>query len=157
MSLPTYNEHGLTEGTLPHPDREISVREMHDRVGAKGDADPSDADPSDADPGETDPGETDPSETDLIVIDCREDDELAIVRFGFARHIPLTRLITQPEDLEDDLPAGKGQPLAILCRTGHRSMTAALALSEMGFTDVRSVAGGLYAMSHAIDSSITRY
>lgn len=137
MTSQTYNEHGLPLGTEPHPDREISVGELARRMQQQSDSPES-------------------SES-LILIDCREDDELQIVSFEGARHIPLAQLIAQPEDLEDDLPAGKSQPLAIICRSGRRSLEASLTLEAMGFRDVKSVAGGLIAMSIAIDPTIPRY
>lgn len=137
MTIQGYNEHGLPAGTEPHPSREISVQELAARLDAE--------------------RATPESEQSLVLVDCREDEELRIVSFEGARHIPLARLIAQPDELEDDVPAGKDQPIAIICRSGRRSLEASLALEAMGFTDIRSVAGGLIAMSIAIDPSIPRY
>jgi rhodanese-related sulfurtransferase len=37
----------------------------------------------------------------------------------------------------------KARPVVVYCRTGGRSALAALSLQQMGFTDVRSLAGGI--------------
>ena len=93
----------------------------------------------------------------LVVIDCREDDELEIAKLDATLHIPLGRLISEASDVAEDLPQGKATPVAVLCRTGRRSLMAALALQRMGFTDIRSVAGGIDLWARDIDTSLTRY
>jgi len=35
------------------------------------------------------------------------------------------------------------QPIVVVCRTGGRSALAALVLQHMGFSNVRSIAGGV--------------
>jgi rhodanese-related sulfurtransferase len=39
----------------------------------------------------------------------------------------------------------KGVPVYTICRSGHRSMVAAKKLASMGYTDVKSVDGGMRA------------
>ncbi|RNC82170.1 MAG: sulfurtransferase [Phycisphaera sp.] len=93
----------------------------------------------------------------LVVIDCREDDELQTSKLDQAVHIPLGRLVNEVDDVADDLPSGKDTPTVILCRTGRRSLMAALALRRMGFTDIKSVAGGIDLWARDIDTTLKRY
>lgn len=93
----------------------------------------------------------------LVVIDCREDDELKTSKLDQAVHIPLGKLVNEVDDVADDLPGGKDTPTAILCRTGRRSLMAALALRRMGFTDIKSVAGGIDLWARDIDTTLKRY
>ncbi|MEO0512577.1 MAG: rhodanese-like domain-containing protein [Planctomycetota bacterium] len=130
------NEHGLPDGVDPKPEHEISVLETRDRLAANAAL---------------------PEDRRLVVVDCRESEELEIASLDEIVHIPLGCLLHHPDDLADELPGGREQPVAIICRSGVRSLKAKLALEAMGFTDVRSVAGGILAWSQAIDPSLTRY
>ncbi|HED53946.1 MAG TPA: sulfurtransferase [Phycisphaerales bacterium] len=93
----------------------------------------------------------------FVLIDCREDDELKVVRVEGAMHCPLGKLMNEIEDVADDLPAGLDTPVAIICHTGRRSLMATLALRQMGFRDIRSVAGGIDLWARDIDPTLERY
>lgn len=93
----------------------------------------------------------------LVIVDIREPDELVLAPFPGAMHIPMGRMLEHPEDLEDELPDGRATPIALICHLGSRSLRATLALRQMGFTDVRSVAGGTDLWSRDIDRSVPRY
>lgn len=43
----------------------------------------------------------------------------------------------------------KERPIVVVCRTGGRAALSALNLQRMGFTDVRSIAGGVTAWGEA--------
>lgn len=49
----------------------------------------------------------------------------------------------------DGLPADKNAPLAIYCRSGNMSATAAMTLTEMGYHNVVDLKGGMNAWSAA--------
>ncbi|WP_166906358.1 rhodanese-like domain-containing protein [Mycobacterium sp. DL440] len=55
--------------------------------------------------------------------------------------IPFDRIAEQA----DRLPADRGAPIAIYCRTGPMSATAAEALKSLGYTDVVELKGGMKA------------
>lgn len=119
---------GLPEGAPFHPDHEITPRDTARQMHAG-----------------------------LVVIDIREPEELALAPFPGAVHIPMGRMLEHPDDLEDELPRGRATPIALICHHGNRSLRATLALRQMGFPDVRSVAGGTDLWSRDIDPSVPRY
>lgn len=93
----------------------------------------------------------------LILVDCREDDELRTVSINGALHVPLGKMMNEPQDFADELPQGKDTPTAIICHSGRRSLMATLALRRMGFANIYSVAGGIDLWARDIDTSLPRY
>ncbi|HET7845285.1 MAG TPA: molybdopterin-synthase adenylyltransferase MoeB [Xanthomonadales bacterium] len=73
-----------------------------------------------------------------VLVDVREPDETALGSPTGARRIPLGRVVAQ---LVSEA-AERQSTLVTICGTGRRSLRAAEALREVGFSDVRSVAGG---------------
>ncbi len=71
-----------------------------------------------------------------VLVDVREPDEWAAGHIADAQHIPLG-------DLDPDLFVG-GPLVVAVCRSGHRSGTAALRLHDAG-VDVRNMTGGMKA------------
>lgn len=79
---------------------------------------------------------------DLLVIDVRtqgEVQETGVIQAENFAHIPLKELIAQ----KSAWPADKETPVAIICRSGHRSTVAMTILWFYGYTDVRSLKGGM--------------
>lgn len=54
--------------------------------------------------------------------------------------VPYDRVRTDP-----GLPADRATPLAVYCLTGRMSADAGAALSDLGYTDVVELAGGMRA------------
>lgn len=77
----------------------------------------------------------------LHIIDVREPDEYAEFNIG-AKLFPLGKIQSMQTDELDDL---KDEELIIHCRSGKRSVTAALFLETMGFTNTVNVEGGVLA------------
>ena len=73
------------------------------------------------------------------VIDVREPSEFAEGHVPGARNIPLAQLAAKARTLD---PAAE---TLLICRSGHRSATAAKQLVRAGFANVRSVKGGTLA------------
>lgn len=73
------------------------------------------------------------------LVDCREPSELEgpLGKLDDAENLPLRSLIDEVRDWDRDAP------VVILCRSGGRSGRAALAMEEMGFSKVASMAGGM--------------
>jgi rhodanese-related sulfurtransferase len=80
-----------------------------------------------------------------IVVDVREDKEVALGRIPHAKHIPLGQLKARLGELDKF----KTKPLIIACRSGHRSAGACGILTQNGFTDVYNLAGGMIAWEQA--------
>ncbi len=98
----------------------------------------------------------DAREPGLILVDCRRPDEYAICRINGSRLIPLADIVARAEDLETD-DGGRSAPIVVHCHMGVRSMKATLALRELGFPNVQSLAGGIDAWSIQIDPTVPRY
>lgn len=77
----------------------------------------------------------------LHIIDVREPDEYAEFNIG-AKLFPLGKIQTMQTDEIDDL---KEEELIIHCRSGKRSVTAAMFLETMGFSNTVNVEGGVLA------------
>lgn len=86
---------------------------------------------------------------DGILIDVRESAEYDTGHIGGAVNIPRGVLGCQVDahpavaNVRDPALSHRDQPLMLDCRTGGRSALAALSLQQLGFTDIRSIAGGI--------------
>jgi rhodanese-related sulfurtransferase len=88
---------------------------------------------------------------DVQLVDVREMWEFAIV------HLPGSILLPM-HDLGARLgEADRTRPTVIICHHGIRSLHAALALRGRGFTDVRSLRGGIERWATEIDPTMPRY
>lgn len=82
---------------------------------------------------------------DAVVLDVREDQEVAEGRIPQAKHIPLRQLVTRMTELEKF----KGRPVVVNCRSGQRSASACRVLKKQGFEQVYNLAGGIIAWQQA--------
>ena len=88
---------------------------------------------------------------DLVLLDVREPREADIARIEGARLIPLR-----------DLPRRLGElsaraEIVTHCHHGQRSMQAREILKGAGFSNVRSLAGGIDAWAREVDPDVPRY
>ncbi|HYL72531.1 MAG TPA: molybdopterin-synthase adenylyltransferase MoeB, partial [Candidatus Dormibacteraeota bacterium] len=79
------------------------------------------------------------------VIDVRERNEFEEGHIPGALHLSKGFIETR---IEDAVPA-RGAPLTLYCASGIRSLLAARALAELGYSDVQSLAGGFNAWKQA--------
>ena len=83
------------------------------------------------------------------VIDVREPGEVA--QGAIENSINIPRGVLEPAvDLENkegnkELQNGRNDKWLVVCRTSGRSAMATVVLQEMGFTDVKNIAGGMNA------------
>ncbi|ORV07727.1 rhodanese-like domain-containing protein [Mycolicibacterium fallax] len=88
----------------------------------------------------------DPEEFAAVIA---EPDRVTVnVHVPFDGDIPGTDLSVPFDQIEQrraELPADRNTPLAIYCRTGPMSTTAAAALTALGYTDVVELRGGMKA------------
>ena len=75
------------------------------------------------------------------VLDVREASEWEQGHVARARHISKSYIEQEIESLAPD----RSTPLVVYCAGGIRSLFAGQTLQEMGYTDVRSMAGGFQA------------
>lgn len=91
----------------------------------------------------------------FVLIDVREPAEYATAHLAEAIPIPRGVLEFQVEAnpaiacVTEPALALREQPIVLYCRTGGRSALAAESLQKLGFTRVRSLAGGITAWTAA--------
>lgn len=86
-----------------------------------------------------------------LLLDVREDWELAIARLDQAVHIPMGSV---PERLGELDPAAE---IVVMCRSGGRSAQVARFLEQHGFAKVWNLTGGILAWSEQLDPTLPQY
>ncbi|MBO6513314.1 MAG: hypothetical protein JJ974_05050 [Phycisphaerales bacterium] len=90
---------------------------------------------------------------DFLLLDVREPHELDIAQIPGSTNIPMGSIPSAIAELdieEDTL-------VAVLCRSGKRSLDVTMFLHQHGFTGARSVAGGILWWSDRLDPTLTKY
>ena len=77
----------------------------------------------------------------LHILDVREPDEYAEFNIG-GKLVPLGKIQSMQADEIDDW---KEEEVIVHCRSGKRSVTAALFMEMQGFKNVKNVLGGVLA------------
>jgi rhodanese-related sulfurtransferase len=90
---------------------------------------------------------------DLLLIDCRTSEEWETARIEGAMLVPLQELSIRIGELREH----EDRPIVVHCHKGKRSMTVTSVLRELGFANVRSMAGGIHAWSEQVDPNVPRY
>ena len=86
-----------------------------------------------------------------VLLDIREDWELAIARLDGVLHIPMGEIPARLGELAPE------REIVVLCRSGGRSAQVARFLQQQGFRDVWNLAGGILAWSEQLDPSLAQY
>lgn len=128
---------GLPKGYPFKPDWEITPRDVRERMRAGG-------------AGGAGGG------GGLILLDCRRPDEWEAARIEGAVLIPMQEIEQRADELEND-DGGRDRPIVVHCHHGVRSLRVTAALRALGFTDVRSMAGGIDLWSMDVDTRVPRY
>jgi len=87
----------------------------------------------------------------LQLVDVREPHEWEICRIDGATLIPLKEIENRTEELDSQ------NEIILYCKGGIRSMKALVALQDKGFSNLKSLRGGITAWSKEVDSSIPQY
>jgi molybdopterin/thiamine biosynthesis adenylyltransferase/rhodanese-related sulfurtransferase len=87
----------------------------------------------------------------IKVIDVREPDEYQIAHLEGVPLMPLSQLSYRFSELNPN------QAYYIHCKMGGRSMNALEFLRQQGFTNLKSVQGGITAWSNEIDPGVAKY
>ena len=85
------------------------------------------------------------NQDDVLVLDVREDREVAQGKIEGAKHIPLGHLAKRI----DEIVGAKDKPVIAYCRSGNRSGAACSILKRSGFENVYNLKGGVMAWSQA--------
>jgi molybdopterin/thiamine biosynthesis adenylyltransferase/rhodanese-related sulfurtransferase/molybdopterin converting factor small subunit len=85
------------------------------------------------------------------LIDVREPGEWQIAHLPNAKLIPRATLDHRLAEV------AQNRPVVVYCKSGRRSADAVRFLSARGFTNVRSLAGGLDAWAETVDRKMPRY
>ena len=92
---------------------------------------------------------------DFKLIDVREPSEYQICKINSATLIPLGEIEAKdPARLNGLTP---NDEIVLHCKAGVRSMKAVNALIEMGYSNVRSMRGGILEWSETVDPSVPKY
>ena len=90
---------------------------------------------------------------DFLFVDVRELDEFQTASIGGTILMPLGQVKTSLNQLEPY----RQKRIVLHCHHGGRSMRAAMALRQLGFSGAQSMAGGIDDWSLSIDPQIPRY
>ncbi|RMF71263.1 MAG: sulfurtransferase [Planctomycetota bacterium] len=88
---------------------------------------------------------------DIVLLDCREPEELAIARIEGAVHIPMGDIPLRMTELDPD------RQIIVFCHRGKRSYSVASYLRKMDFEKVYNLRGGIDAWSREVDPTVPRY
>lgn len=86
-----------------------------------------------------------------LLLDVREEWELAIAAVEGAMHMPMDEV---PDRLGE---LAKDRDIVVMCRSGVRSAQVARYLEQRGYDKVWNLAGGILEWSAQIDPSISPY
>ncbi len=89
----------------------------------------------------------------VCLVDVRQIWENELARLPDSILIPLNALPTRQSELVRD----PNRLIVVYCHHGVRSLSAVNYLLRLGFTNVRSLAGGIDAWACEIDPTIARY
>lgn len=129
--LPPLNADGLPQGMQFDPQWEVTPRQVRAAMAA-------------------------PEGKRPLLLDCRRADEWQVARIGGAVLFPMDQIKDRLEEIED-AAGGKDAPIIVYCHHGRRSLRVTAELRQAGFTDVKSMAGGIDVWSMDIDPGAPRY
>ncbi len=90
---------------------------------------------------------------EFFFLDCREKVEFDHVRIAGATLLPMSEITQRLDEL---LPH-KEREIVVHCHHGVRSLQVAHWLAQQGFSDVKSMAGGIDLWAQTIEPGMTRY
>lgn len=88
---------------------------------------------------------------EIILLDVREDEEVALCSLPGHTHIPMNMLPLRQNELSDELP------IVVYCHHGMRSLYSAMYLAEAGFESLYNLQGGIDAWSQQVDPNTPCY
>ena len=86
-----------------------------------------------------------------LLLDVRQDWETRLCRLENSVHIPIEEIEVRTDELNPD------DEIVVYCHQGVRSAAVAQYLQQLGFKNVKNLAGGLDSWARTIDPSMRRY
>lgn len=93
------------------------------------------------------------STEEFLLLDCRETNEHEFAHISGATLIPMSELAQRADELESH----RETEIVVYCHHGQRSLHVAMWLKAQGFSDAKSMTGGIDQWSHEIDPQMPRY
>lgn len=99
------------------------------------------------------------SDEDFVLLDVREDDELARAKITDRRlmHLPLSILASQGTSALPEPAQGPGRSVYVLCHHGNRSTQVTRWLIKTGWKNVYNIRGGIDEYARRVDRSVGMY
>ncbi len=89
----------------------------------------------------------------FLLLDCREEDEYETVHIEGSKLMPMSEIVRKVGQIDEH----REKPVVVYCHHGGRSLRVTKFLIDQGFTNVKSMAGGIDEWSETIDPSKPRY
>ena len=86
-----------------------------------------------------------------VLLDVRQDWETRLCRLAGATHIPIEEIEFRTEELNAD------DEVVVFCHQGIRSAAVSEYLRQLGFRNVKNLAGGLDEWARTGDPTMRRY
>ena len=86
-----------------------------------------------------------------FLLDVRQDWETRLCRLENAVHIPIEEIEVRTDELNPE------DEIVVYCHQGVRSAAVAEYLRQLGFKNVKNLAGGLDSWARTVDASMRRY
>ena len=90
---------------------------------------------------------------DFLLLDCREREEHQLVSLPEAELIPISEI----QDRNGELEPRRETEIVVYCHHGIRSLQVTKWLLQQGFSDVKSLAGGIDQWAQEIEPCLPRY
>jgi len=87
----------------------------------------------------------------IVLLDVRQDWETKLCRLENAVHIPIEEIEYRTDELNP------GDDIVVYCHVGQRSAAVAHYLAQLGFKNVKNLAGGLDYWAQTVDPAMRRY
>ena len=89
----------------------------------------------------------------FLLLDCRENDEYQIVHIEGATLLPMSEI----QQRIGELGPHKDEDIVVYCHHGMRSLQVAMWMQQQGFSNVKSMSGGIDHWAAAVDTNLARY
>ena len=89
----------------------------------------------------------------FLLLDCREREEHQLVSLQAAELIPMSEMQQRNQELEPH----RETEIVVYCHHGIRSLQVTKWLLQQGFSNVKSLAGGIDQWAQEIEPSLPRY
>ncbi len=93
------------------------------------------------------------SQSDLVLLDCREKNEVDFVALADSFWIPMNQF----QDRLAELDQHRERQIVVYCHLGARSLHVARWLRDQGFSRAQSMAGGIDQWSLDVEPGLPRY